>query len=142
MAFPAKYRERLQSYCDGEVVVTIQLPTEPGQSDRGLQVYPMPEWQTIEKQLDALPTFDRKAQAVKRLLMGYATECQLDGAGRVLLPGPLREYSALDKKLVLAGQGNKFEIWSEAAWGRSTDDWLAVVADGEAPSEALAALSL
>jgi MraZ protein len=43
----------------------------------------------------------------------------MDGSGRILLPGPLREFANLDKRVVLVGQGNKFEIWNEPAW----QDW-------------------
>ena len=50
----------------------------------------------------------------QRLMLGYATDLELDGNGRMLLPQPLREYAQLDKKLVLVGQGNKLELWSEA----------------------------
>ncbi len=52
----------------------------------------------------------------QRLMLGYATDLELDGSGRLLLPQPLREYAQLDKKLVLVGQGNKLELWSEALW--------------------------
>ena len=52
----------------------------------------------------------------QRLILGYATDLELDGNGRMLLPQPLREYARLDKKLVLVGQGNKLELWSESLW--------------------------
>jgi MraZ protein len=37
----------------------------------------------------------------------------------------LREYGELEKKLVLVGQGNKIEIWSEALWQGQMNAWLA-----------------
>ena len=49
-------------------------------------------------------------------MLGYASDLELDGNGRMLLPQSLREYAQLEKKLVLVGQGNKLEIWSEALW--------------------------
>ena len=49
-------------------------------------------------------------------MIGHATEVEVDGNGRMLLPQPLREYAQLDKKLVLVGQGNKLELWSEVLW--------------------------
>lgn len=58
-------------------------------------------------------------QAVRRfqrLVIGYATDLEFDSAGRVLLPPSLREYAGLEKKLVLAGQGKKLELWDEAGW--------------------------
>ena len=50
------------------------------------------------------------------MLIGYASDLELDGSGRVLLPQSLREYASLEKKLVLVGQVNKMELWDEAAW--------------------------
>ena len=44
---------------------------------------------------------------------GNATEMELDGNGRVLLPSILRDYANLDKKLVLVGLNEKAELWSE-----------------------------
>ncbi|KAB7623848.1 division/cell wall cluster transcriptional repressor MraZ [Alkalilimnicola sp. S0819] len=142
MAFPAKYRERLQSYCDGELVVTIHLPRGKEQRDRALVIYPLPEWQGLERQLQGMPAMDHKGQAIRKLLMGYANECQVDGAGRILLSSPLREFAQLDKKLVLVGQGDRLELWSESIWQSCTEDWLAVLADGEPLSEAVASLTL
>jgi MraZ protein len=51
-------------------------------------------------------------------MLGYATDIQLDGNGRMLLPPSLRDYARLEKKLVLVGQGNKLELWGEDLWIR------------------------
>ena len=40
----------------------------------------------------------------------------MDGAGRILVPPALRQYAGLDHRVVLVGQGNKFELWDEARW--------------------------
>ena len=42
----------------------------------------------------------------------------------MLLPQPLREYARLEKKLVLVGQGNKLELWSETLWLAERDQAL------------------
>ena len=36
----------------------------------------------------------------------------------------LRDYAELDKKLVLVGQGNKIEVWSELHWQDGMRDWV------------------
>ena len=65
-----------------------------------------------------------QARLLQRLLIGHATDLELDAAGRLLLPAMLRDYAELDKKLVLVGQGNKVEIWSEKHWQEGMDSWL------------------
>lgn len=136
MAFPSRYRDKLVSYCDGQLVVTVDR-------DHCLLVYPLPDWEVIEQKLVRLPSLNRQARRLQRLLIGHATECQLDGSGRILLPPPLREFAGLDKKTVLIGQGNKFELWDEQTWAQNRDAWLAEAAeeDGEL-SEELESLSL
>ena len=110
LAIPARQREPLMSRCDGRIVVTIDTQTAC------LVVYPLPEWERIEQDLQGLPALNPGVKRFQRLLLGYATDLELDGNGRMLLPQSLREYAQLEKKLVLVGQGNKLEIWSEALW--------------------------
>ena len=59
---------------------------------------------------------------LQRLLLGYASECELDGNGRLLLSAPLRQHAGLDKQVMLVGQLNKFEIWSETRWLQQVDE--------------------
>ncbi len=135
MAMPAKYRDRLQEMCNGQLVITVDR-------DHCLLLYPLPEWEVIERKLVKLPSFNPQARRLQRLLIGHATEVELDGAGRILLPPPLREFADLDKRVVLIGQGNKFELWNEASWDASREQWLAEE-DGEHPLPAeLESLSL
>jgi MraZ protein len=68
---------------------------------------------------------------LQRLLIGYATECEFDSQGRILLPLMLREFAGLDKKIVLIGQGKKFEIWDEESWNRSQGEWIESVKNGD-----------
>ncbi|MDH3690086.1 MAG: division/cell wall cluster transcriptional repressor MraZ [Gammaproteobacteria bacterium] len=126
LAIPVKYREVLTEHSDGQLVVTVNY------GERCLLMYPLSEWAEIEKKLVGLPSLDPVAQRLKRLLIGHATDCELDGSGRALLPAPLREFAHLDKRIVLIGQGNKFEIWDENLWNTRRDDWLEQ-RDGESP---------
>ena len=84
----------------------------------------MPEWERIEREIQQLPALKPAVKRFQRLVIGYATDLELDGNGRVLLPAPLREYAGLEKKLVLVGQGNKLELWSEAQWLAERDQAL------------------
>lgn len=135
MAFPSRYRERLQALCDGQLVVTVDR-------DYCLLVYPLPEWEHIEQKLVRLPSLNRTARRLQRLLIGHATECQLDGNGRILLPPPLRDFAGLEKRTVLIGQGNKFELWDESTWSGLREQWLAETAEAEELPGDLESLSL
>jgi MraZ protein len=130
LAMPLRQREPLLSQCDGRIVVTIDTQTAC------LVVYPLPEWERIEGEVQALPALKPAVKRFQRLVLGYATDVELDGSGRMLLPQSLREYAQLDKKLVLVGQGNKLEIWSESLWMAERDQALADSGpDAELPDE-------
>lgn len=135
LAVPTRYREALARQCEGQMVVTVDY-------DGCLLLYPLPEWEEIERKLVKLPTLNAATRRLQRLLIGHATELELDGNGRILLPPPLREFATLDKAVVLIGQGNKFEIWDEAKWNTRRAEWLSATGgEGELPDE-LGSLSL
>ena len=110
MALPARFRQVVLEHCDGQVVITIDL------HERCLLLYPLPEWEKIESGLQSLANIQPSTRAIQRLLIGHATDVQLDGHGRVLLPPTLREFAGLDKGLIVLGIGRKIEIWSEEHW--------------------------
>jgi MraZ protein len=124
LAIPARYREKLQALCQGQLVVTIDR-------DRCLLIYPLPEWEEVERKLVRLSSTEPRARSLKRLLLGHAEECEMDGQNRILLSAPLREFARLDRRVVLVGQGNKFELWDEQTWYRLRDQWLDESDDGD-----------
>lgn len=121
LAVPTRYRERLVEGCGGKLVVTISL------MDRCLTVYPFPDWQRLEDEIKALPALDPQVRAISHLLIGHATECDLDGHGRMLLPQSLRDFASLDKRVHMVGQVRRFELWNEEAWSTRRDELLGQV---------------
>lgn len=114
LAIPSRYRDALMQRCGGRVVLTL----DPG---RCMLLYPATDWEPIERKILDLSSFHPLSRQLKLILVGSATELELDGSGRILVPAPLREKARLDKDVVLVGQGNKFEIWNEAAWQAEYD---------------------
>jgi MraZ protein len=112
MVLPARYRERLSEICEGQLVVTIDTDKPC------LLIYPLPEWEVLEQKINALPGFNKKARRIQRMLIGYATDIEVDANGRMLLSAPLRSYAQLEKKALLIGQGNKLELWDEQLWDK------------------------
>jgi MraZ protein len=128
MAIPTRYRDRLVARCDGQIVVTVD-------KDHCLLVYPLPDWEELERKLIRLPSMDKVARRTVRIMVGYATDVDMDGSGRVLLSRELRDFAGLEKNAILIGQGNKFELWDESTWNEKRDAWLDEDDDGELPSE-------
>lgn len=118
IAIPARHRDQLLEQSQGHCIITIDTD-EPC-----LLIYPLPEWEKIEKQIEGLPSFHPAARRVQRLLIGHATETLLDTNGRMLVPPPLRDYAKLIKDIVLIGQGRKFELWDMHQWISRRSQWL------------------
>jgi MraZ protein len=132
---PARYRPGLEEHCGSRLVITIDY------RDPCLLLYPLPEWEAIEAKLDRLSGLDETIRRLQRLLIGHATDCEMDGQGRLLLPPTLREFAHLDKRVVLIGQGKKFELWDEQAWNDVLLKWRTEEGQGELPAD-LHSLSL
>jgi MraZ protein len=135
IVLPARYRERLLEICQSQLIVTIDT------DQPCLLIYPLPEWEQIEEKIEALPSFNPATRRIQRLLISHATEVEVDGNGRMLLSNPLREYARLGKKVVLIGQGKKFELWDETLWAERMESWLAESDAAEMPG-ALSELTL
>ncbi|MCH1493369.1 MAG: division/cell wall cluster transcriptional repressor MraZ [Luminiphilus sp.] len=131
LAVPLRQRESLLAQSQGCVVITIDTQS------RCLTLYPLPEWERIEAEIQSLPALNPAVKRFQRLMLGYAADIELDGNGRVLLPQSLRDYAHLEKKVVLVGQGNKLELWSEDQWLAEQEAALAVDAEAELPAELL-----
>jgi MraZ protein len=129
MSMPSRYRRRLEAQCDGHLIMTVD------RDDPCLLLYPLPEWEIIEQKLDSLPSFNKQVRRLQRLLIGHATECDMDAQGRILLPPTLREFAGINKRVTLVGQGKKFEIWDEQVWNGRLTDWLAQEEGDEMPAE-------
>jgi MraZ protein len=137
LAVPCRYRELISVQAENSLVITLNP------LDRSLWLYPLPEWEVIEDKLASLSDFDKQSRRTKQMMRGYATDCQLDSQGRILIPKELRDYSELSKKVVIFGQGNKFEIWNEKAWEVQRVEWLETTGDDSVPTpESLQSLSL
>lgn len=120
---PVVYRNQIQninenSESSAKVVVTIDT------EENCLLLYPLGVWEEIERQISALPSFNQSTRRIQRLLIGHATEMELDNQGRILIPLLLRDYAKLKKSIMLVGQGKKIEIWCEDLWNSERDGWL------------------
>jgi MraZ protein len=135
IVLPARYRDRLLEICQSQLIITIDT------DQPCLLIYPLSEWEQIEEKIEALPSFNPTTRRIQRLLIGHATEVEVDTNGRMLLSNPLREYAKLGKKVVLIGQGKKFELWDELLWAERMQSWLGDSGSDEMPT-ALAELTL
>ncbi len=119
LAMPARYREVLQLRASGKLVVTAD-------SASCLLIYAAPDWEPIQQKLMGLSSFNPRTRDLQRLLVGNASDVEMDAAGRILVPAPLRKFAGLDKDVALVGQGARFELWDEGKWGEQMERSMAL----------------
>ena len=109
LAIPTAYRDEVAR--GGNRLVITYNPYEAG----CLWLYPESAWQAVRDQVNALPNAKRVHRNLQLKLVGAATLVEPDNNGRITLPPTHRSAAGLEKKAVLLGMGNKFEVWSEQA---------------------------
>lgn len=105
LPMPARLREQLGS----RVVVTRGL-------EGCLFVYTTATWSEVTQKLMQAPQGQAASRGFARLLLSGASEIELDGLGRVLIPENLKTYAGLGKNVMVVGAGNRLEIWSQEKW--------------------------
>ena len=116
ISLPARFRDVLVGDDHAGFIIT------PALFDPCLHVYPMKTWEEFEQQISKLPSLDPHAVRFRRMYVSAAVECELDKAGRVLVPPHLRARAELETSEALwAGMGKNLELWSRARWDAALD---------------------
>jgi MraZ protein len=110
LAIPTGYRDLVARDCGNRLVITYN-PFESG----SLYLYPFPIWERLRDQVNALPKTKKTNRALQLKLIGAASFVEPDGNGRISIPASHRNAVGIEKRAVLLGMGDKFELWSEQA---------------------------
>jgi len=117
LTIPSKYRSTIIDQVNGNMVITIDS------EEKCLLLYPSIAWRKIQDKINNLPSFNKNAKRIQRLLIGHAEDLEMDASGRVLISKPLINFAEMTKKITLIGQGEKFEIWSDDVWNSRVNKW-------------------
>jgi MraZ protein len=110
LAIPTSYRDLVGRECGNRLVITYS-PFEEG----CLYLYPQAAWERLRDQVNALPKTLSRNRSLQLKLVGAAAFAEPDGNGRISIPASQRNAVGIEKKAVLLGMGDKFELWSEQA---------------------------
>ena len=109
LIMPAKFRELLGE----QFVVTKGF-------DGCLFVFAQDGWDAFEEKLQALPMDKPEARMLGRFFIAGAIDVEVDRQGRILLPANLLQHAKIEKEAVVAGVGNRAEIWSKEEWEKAS----------------------
>ena len=103
---PQKFREQLGE----EFILSRGM-------DHCLCIYSKDEWEKFTSKLGSVPELSNpNGRKLARFFIAGSTTCEVDKQGRNLIPANLRTFAGLDKEVVLAGVGNRIEVWDKLAW--------------------------
>jgi len=77
-------------------------------------------WNQFEEKLQSLPMDKPEARMLGRFFIAGAIDAEVDKQGRILLPANLLQHAGIEKEAVIAGVGNRAEIWSKAEWEKAS----------------------
>jgi len=104
MTVPSRHRDALVLQCEGQLTLTRS-------PDGCLLLFPRSVWVQHREKIAALPM---NARAWTRIYLGSASDVDMDGTGRILIPPELRQAASLSKEVMLLGMGRHFEVWDAA----------------------------
>jgi MraZ protein len=102
---PAPFKEILSSN------YSMRLVFVNDEFDHCLCAYPVDEWNQLVEKVKTMPQTLDAVKYYRRRVISSAIECDIDKQGRVLIPSALRLDARLQSEIILAGQGNKIEVW-------------------------------
>jgi MraZ protein len=105
LAVPSRFRGQL----DAGLVVSRWL-------ENCLAIHTRAGWEALAERVATLPITDGNARRFQRFIFAGAVETTLDGQGRVLIPGFLREMAGLGSEAVVVGTRDHAEIWAPDRW--------------------------
>lgn len=112
LSIPSKFREYLKERDEKSLVITNSISN----GEKYLDIFPLYRWEEIEKKVSVLSQVKSEVQNFQRYYLSSATDCNIDKNGRILLPTGLREYSQMDRDVVIVGMAHKMEVWSRSKW--------------------------
>jgi len=119
--FIGEYRHNTDS--KGRIIVPARFRDELGNRlfltkglDNCIFVYTPSQWDTIIEQLNKLPTTKKELRQYIHMVTSKAAECEVDSAGRILIPQNLMDGAGIVKECVILGVSNHVEIWSQKNW--------------------------
>ena len=106
LILPPEFREIVLSQDEAGRIMLTNL-------DGCVVGYTYPQWLELEQSFNEINLLNRRLRDFQRFFISGAKEVVMDSQGRILLPPHLRKYAKLNREIVLAGVGHKFEIWDQ-----------------------------
>ena len=105
LSLPSKFRKELGK----KIIITRGL-------DNCLFIYAPAAWKKLTEKFTELSLGSTDTRGFNRFMLSGAVDTEVDGAGRVLIPDFLKDFAELKTDVVVAGIGNRVEVWDRKRW--------------------------
>jgi MraZ protein len=112
ISLPSEFRRVLGEQERGGVVLTNYL----SEGSRCIEGFSLAVWEDFEARLREKSRFSSKLQRLENFYLSRASECAIDGNGRILVPTYLRGYAGLDREVVFTASIHGFRMWDKRVW--------------------------
>ena len=112
ISLPAEFRRVLSEQGEQRVVITNYI----SEGARCLEGFGLGAWEKFEAKLREKSRFSSKLQRLENFYLSRATECPIDGSGRILLPGNLRSYAGIEREVTFTASIHGFRLWDKRVW--------------------------
>ncbi|RIL10303.1 MAG: division/cell wall cluster transcriptional repressor MraZ [Proteobacteria bacterium] len=112
VSMPSEFRSCLSEQGDESVVITNYI----SDGARCLEGFLLNAWEEFEAKLRSKSRFSSKLQKLENFYLSRASECALDGNGRILIPAHLRSYAGIEREATFTASIHGFRIWDTRIW--------------------------
>jgi MraZ protein len=112
VSLPSEFRRVLGERERRGVVLTNYI----SEGSRCVEGFALDAWEDFEGRLREKSRFSSKLQRLENFYLSRATECPIDGNGRILVPSYLRAYAGLEREVVFTASIHGFRIWDKRVW--------------------------
>jgi MraZ protein len=114
LKLPAEFKRRIDESYTGRFYITSK-------DGRIAEIYPMQEWEKVEEQLAAIPSFEPARRKLMDRYNYFGSEAEMDAQGRLLIPQILREKANVMGDVVVFGMQNHLEVANREAFVANMD---------------------
>lgn len=112
VSLPAEFRKVLERQNSTSVILTNFI----SDGARCLEGFSLSNWKEFEQKLREKSRFSSKLQRLENFYLSRASECTVDGSGRILIPTHLRTYAGLEKDVTFTASIHGFRVWDNRVW--------------------------
>ena len=115
LKMPAEFKRLIDEKYNGAFYITSW-------DGKSAKVYPMEEWEAIERRLAQLSNFNPTKQKLLERTSFYGQTAEFDGQGRVLMPQTLRETADLKGEVAVGGRLTYLEVKNAEALRKAVQE--------------------